>query len=393
MADAATPADLVALEEALRGAGARAASAAEILARLEGAGERHAVDGERLRRLAASAHEVAALRRVLLEGEHGTGRARFGLVVVRAGLGWACLWPANPFGVPSTVESAATAPTAAIGLAETLAARAVEEAKIVRRARLVLEAPSDFPARERALDELSWPALDDDEAAACAPVFVVAARSGIHPASLDGMLRALDCGLPVKVVLLDDGHPLDPGGDPILPALARRTGFVASTSVSEGAHLARAVAAAVRARAPAFVRVLAPTPKRHGFASDATVSRAREALRARIAPLVRYDPAAGEDFASRLSLAGNPEPGEAWVAGEDGNPWTPSRWEEDPRNAQAVDREIAERWRILREWAGAVKPHVEVKVVEVPVPTPSLDAAWLRERLLALAGYRKGERS
>jgi ferredoxin len=398
MADAVTPSDLGTLEVALRGAAARTSSTAEILARLESTGERHAVDGEYLRRLAASALDVATLRRLLVEGEHGTGRARFGLVVVRAGLGWACLWPANPFGVPATVESAATAPTAAVGLAETLAARAVEEARIVRRARLVLEKPADLPARERALDDLSWPGLEDAEAAACAPVLVLAARSGIHPASLDGMLRALDCGLPVKVALLDDGRPLDPGGDPVLPALARRAGFVASTSVSEGAHLAEAVAAAVRARVPAFVRVLAPAPKAHGFAPDATVSRAREAVRARVAPLVRYDPATGEGFAGRLRLDGNPDPEATWATGEDGAAWTPSRWEEEPRNAEAVDREVAERWRTLREWAGAASrpaeaPPVEVKIVEVPVPTPSLDASWLRERLLALAGYRKGDRS
>lgn len=399
LADAVNPTDLTKLDDALRGASAKNAPTADLLARMEQAGERPAVDTQRMQRLASAAIEVGALRRVLREGEYGTGRARFGLVVVPAGLPWASHYPANPFGAPAMVASAATASTAALGLIETLVARAVDEARIVRRARLVLEHPSDDPTRQRDIEALAWSALDDDEATACAPVLVLAARSGIHASSLDDMLGTLACDLPVKIVLLDDGPPMAPGGDPVLPALARRRGHVVSTSVAHAAHLAEAVATAVRARVPALVRVLAPSPdEAHGLAADATVSRARDAVGARVAPLVRYDPTAGESFRSRLSLAGNPEPGSLWAADDTGQPRTPGRLAPGGGDAEALDREVAGRWNTLREWAGiatetATPPAVEVKVVEVPVPTPSLNAAWLRQRLLELAGYSKGDRS
>ena len=189
--------------------------------------------------------------------------------------------------------------------------------------------------------------------------------------------------------------------------------------MAHGAHLAESVSAAVRARVPAFVRVLAPTPSSLGSAPDATVSRTRDAVRARIAPLVRYDPSGDVAFGLRLSLDGNPEPESPWVSDESGTPWTPARWEEQPRDAEAVDREIARRWATLREWAGLANPFVEplrerirqelhdeharalaavreeaaAERSEARSAKASLDASWLKQRLLELAGYGKAGRS
>jgi hypothetical protein len=86
------------------------------------------------------------------------------------------------------------------------------------------------------------------------------------------------------------------------------------------------VTAAVLHDGPAVVRVYAPSPERHGFASDRTLERAHGAVLSRTCPLftAAHDPVGGS--ALRVSVAGNPEPAAIWSTDADGNAVTPASW-------------------------------------------------------------------
>jgi pyruvate-ferredoxin/flavodoxin oxidoreductase len=91
-------------------------------------------------------------------------------------------------------------------------------------------------------------------------------------------------------------------------------------------HLFHGVVAALKHAGPALIRVHAPSPSRHGFPEDATVERARMAVSCRVLPLLRYEPEAEGVFGLRLDLGGNPDPGERWATGPEGESLTPAHW-------------------------------------------------------------------
>ena len=72
-----------------------------------------------LNELVELADRIAAAHHSLVEGEHGLGRARYGLAITgRAAADWAARFPANPFQVPAVVDASGDAPQLAKGLVE-----------------------------------------------------------------------------------------------------------------------------------------------------------------------------------------------------------------------------------------------------------------------------------
>jgi len=395
--------DLDVLDRALDGVARRPGNAGEVVERLAAAGESPQVDTVRARRLLNAARRVEDLRRRWAEGDGGQGRARFALVVAgRRAAAWAAGFPHNPFGVPATVDEGEDGADVAAGIARALIDERVEEARAVREARVLLDDPADLPAREAALARLAWDDLDADERGLLPRTVLLVDGDALRGAARAGIPRLIAAGLPATVLAVDDGDPLATGPDPVLTALAHRDAYVVSGSPSHPDLLFRGAAAALTFDGPSFVHVLAPEPGLHGFPTDATVERARRAVRARVQPLVRYDPAADGVFGLRLDLDGNPAPDAAlagaadedadpasWAAGEEryrpglepveGEPGPPfSTWSTlspDARSASlptvpgpnggrsgvgATLREAALRrldhWRTLQELAGIETP-------------------------------------
>ena len=102
---------------------------------------------------------------------------------------------------------------------------------------------------------------------------------------------------------------------------------------------------------PSFVHVLAPEPGLHGYPTDRTVERARMAVRARVQPLLRYDPAADGVFGLRLDLDGNPATADllapAAADAVDGDAPEPASW-------AAFERRYAKHLRTLDDREGGV---------------------------------------
>jgi len=313
--------DLAAVESALsEGEG-------DLRDRLQEAGATGAIDAARSRDLVAAARAVADLAETHLEGPTGVGRSRFALVVAGAKLAdWAASFPRNPFSVPVALDLAGSGPELSCGLLRGLLQRGLEEERRVRSARLLLEDSPDRAQREVELRNLSWQELMAAEPAAAPTLLVLGDPSSLLGEGAAGLSRLLRSELPIKVLLLDDGSAEETEVDPVLLGLAHRRAFVLSASVGHEEHLMEGLSQALEFAGPALIRIHAPSPRRDGFATEATVARAREAVRCRVAPLLRYDPREEGVFGTRLSLAGNPDPGEDWASDEDGRALTPADW-------------------------------------------------------------------
>lgn len=306
LADALPSDDLDALSAALRGAA-------------PGGG----LDSVRVERLIALLRGLDEQHQLVTAGRSGLGRARYGLAVAAGSVAeWAGAFPYNPFQAPVVVDATGDAGQMAAGLAGGQIGEALRAFALLRRAQ----------GGEGALE---WEDLTQEQRRVCAPVILVGSEAELGGRGLAQVMWLLDSSLPVKVLVtceLDlglDGRAArvraragaaDPRTDLGLMALAQRGAYVAQTSIGDGAHLRATLREALRFTGPALIRIHTPSPGRHGFATDATLERARAAVRCRAFPLFRYHPQGEGVFGARLDLSGNPDPTAPWADGEGSTP-------------------------------------------------------------------------
>ncbi len=340
---ATLPSDLDALSGGLAGLDAGDLDL-EALAQRAGASGR--VNTESLQWLVAAGRRLEALEAALTQG-----RARYSVALAPGEIaGWAATFPHNPFQVPVFAAETET-PSAAVGLLEGQLSTATEAAGALRFAEAVLERPGDGPQAAADAASLHWRDLSLAERHALPPLLLVG--DDALKGDLAGLSVLLRSDLPVKIIALCDPRE---GADFALLAMAHRGACVVQTTVAHPDHLAEGVRAALDHPGPALVCVGAPSPSREGFESDETLEVARRAVADRRFPLLRYLPDA-QAFGLGLSLAGNPEEGEA----------------AEPR--------AAEIWRTLRELAGVETPFGGRMRTEV-------EAAVAGERAEEQAGQR-----
>ena len=162
------------------------------------------------------------------------------------------------------------------------------------------------------------------------------------------LAAALESDLPVKVILLSSesvsGAGTGGGVDALqLIALGWKRAVVAQTSIGAPGHLVQSIARALSYAGPAIVRIHAPSPTLEGFASDRTIEQAERSLTDRSFPLFLLDPEQNGILGTRLSLQGNPDPGQASVAAS----------ETAAGGVAARDQAV---WQVLQELAGTVTP-------------------------------------
>ena len=300
------------------------------------------IDALRLRRLVGLAQKLRDLSWRLSEGRQGFGRAALGLVLSSdLPSGWAGVFPDNPFGIPVTVDGSGDAAQFGAGLLQGQLRQAIEGFVLMRKARLELESPADAARQWSSLDHLGWEELEAEERALCPPVFIIGSSSLLAGRGLAQLSAIMAGKLPLKILLFaeldlgvaaaaDGSLPLaaveDPGLNLALLTLSRRNTLNAQCSIAYPDHLLTALESAVNFSGPALIQLHAPSPGRHGFATDQTIRQARLAVESRTFPLFLYDPEAEGVFGSRFSLTGNPEPGCDWLTGDSGKPLTTAAW-------------------------------------------------------------------
>jgi len=274
----------------------------------------HTIDTGYLLRLIDLARQITAAHERLVHGEHGLGRARYGLAVAGGTVAtWAGAFPHNPFQAPVLIDMSGDAAQLAAGLIEGHLDETTELVRLLRLARLEIDQPDGADWKREALRSLSWKDLSEDEFDLCPPLILLGSDEMLAGQGLSQLTWLLNSGLPVKVLVLSaldfglhEAATNDPRGNLGLLALAQRNAFVAQTSVADPIHLGESVLQALACDGPALIQVYAPSPTRHGFASEQSLAQAHLAITSRTLPLFRYDPRAQGVFGSRISLGNNP---------------------------------------------------------------------------------------
>lgn len=335
---------------------------------------------------------LGALRTALAAGPTGLGRSRLGLVVARdSETDWIGAFPNNPFAVPVAVVPVSGAVDVARGIWRALSGTALEEARLTRWARVVIDHPEDADAVATRLRGLAWSDLTAEERGAAPAVVLVGSATALDGALLPAVAAALLESWPLRVLTLDR---LAPGGRDVLPLLtgARDGATIVQASVGAAADFVSSVSLALSHDGPAVIRVHAPSPSSEGFSPSEVLVRMEAAVGDHSFPTFRYDPRAPGVFGSRLTLDGNP----------------------------ATTAIGAPSWRVLQELAGVVTPftakireqaerearaHAEVEIAAVRAAAAGEVAAArehvraelstrVRDRLVTLAGYgRPGDGS
>jgi pyruvate-ferredoxin/flavodoxin oxidoreductase len=278
----------------------------------------HSIDTDYLLRLIDLSNRINTAHHGLVEGEHGLGRARYGLAVAGGSTAaWAGAFPHNPFQAPVLVDMTGDAAQLAAGLIEGHLDETTDLVRLLRLARLEVEQPDGADWQRQALASLRWQDLDDDELQLCPPLILIGSDEMLAGQGLGQLIWLLNSGLPVKVLVLSaldfgllEASTNNPRGNLGLLALSQRNAYVAQTSVADPVHLGESMLKALHCEGPALLQLYAPSPSRDGFASRQTLAHAELAVTSRALPMFRYDPTAKGVFGSRMSLTGNPEDGE-----------------------------------------------------------------------------------
>jgi pyruvate-ferredoxin/flavodoxin oxidoreductase len=327
--------DLDAVTEKLKKSSSRRIELKDLAEGVAGASGDHSIDTDYLLRLIDLSNRINDAHHRLVAGEHGLGRARYGLAVAGGTAAeWAGAFPHNPFQAPVIIDMSGDAAQLSAGLVEGHLDETTELVRLLRLARLEIDQPDGVDWKREALSSLRWQDLNKEELAICPPLVLLGSDEMLAGRGLSQLIWLLNSGLPVKVLVLSALHfglleapTNDPRGSLGLLALAQRNAFVAQTSIANPNHLGDSILKALAFDGPALIQAYAPSPASHGFASNQTVVQAQSAVAARVLPLFRYDPRGEGVFGSRISLDGNPACEDALVRTDDDEKFlTPADW-------------------------------------------------------------------
>lgn len=209
--------------------------------------------------------------------------------------------------------------SAAAGLFDGIMSRMVKVFRAVRGARLEVENSYDPEQHDAILERFEWQSCSARELLATVPVVVLESVQHVTRNSLSAFSRLLLSNRPVTVLItesdLPEWNPSFEGGqlsmlsDVGTVAVAHRETVVAQTSLATTDHLMECFKTISRSVDPAVAVI--SVPRSSGRSDwDWLCSGAAHAGRAHVSFL--YDPEAGESWAEKLVLAGNPQPEKSW---------------------------------------------------------------------------------
>lgn len=300
----------------------------------------------RLERIAKLLADLKDLKWRYTEGPGGRGRATMGMVnATGCSSVWGSTYPFNPYPFPWVNHLFQDAPSVAIGVFEAHMRKMADGFAAIRRAKLELAGEYDPAVHEPFFQQFDWRQFSDDEMALCPPIFATGGDGAMMDIGFQNLSRLMASGKPIRVIVLDTQVYSNTGGQACtsgflgqvsdmapygaiqhgkeetrkelaLIAMAHRNVFVLQSSQAAPAHLLGGVLKGLTSKYPALFVLHCPCPPEHGLGDDQAPDAAKLAVEARALPLILYDPAAGESWAERLSLEGNPSPEERWPSYE-----------------------------------------------------------------------------
>lgn len=300
----------------------------------------------RIERIGKWIADLKDLRWRYTEGPGGRGRATVGMVnATGCSSVWGSTYPFNPYPFPWVNHLFQDAPSVAIGIFEAHMRKMADGFAAIRRAKLELAGEYDPAVHEPFFQQFDWRQFSDEELALCPPIFATGGDGAMMDIGFQNLSRLMASGKPIKVLVLDTQVYSNTGGQACtsgflgqvsdmapygasqhgkeetrkelaLIAMAHRNVFVLQSSQAAPAHLLGGVLKGLQSKYPAVFVLHCPCPPEHGLGDDQAPDAAKLAIEARALPLILYDPAAGESWAERLSLEGNPSPEERWPSYE-----------------------------------------------------------------------------
>jgi ferredoxin len=204
---------------------------------------------------------------------------------------------------------------AAIGVFDGVARRLAPLFRAVRIARL--EAASEYrPERhDRVLADLSWEGFSADELAVVPAVVVAITGERVRQRDGGSLSELLCSSRPVHVIIRDEVAAADEAQDVSrfhmdlgYLVMAHREAFAVGSSLARPDRMVAGLVRTARALRPAVALMQLSTRDRdpwHGLRIEA-------AVQGRVCPDFQYDPDAGQSWAERFDLEGNPQPERAW---------------------------------------------------------------------------------
>lgn len=287
-------------------------------------------------------NDLRELQQTLREGPTGTGRARYGLILVQEGLPWAEDFPFNSFTVPVLVQKGAEAAEEALGVLQGHFRHLLDNLRLLRRAQLEVKNKYEPDQHDAEIASLDWTDLTDDEKALIPPILLVGEQRQLAGGSLAALLSA---GRPVKVVALQTGPDVRypdtyaalNGGFPHT-AIINRAAYVLQSSMADFRHLFDGLLRGLEHARPAVLQLFTVDDRVVDVTDRGWPASTQLAHRTRVAPLLRFDPDVEGAFISEaMDLKHNPTPEADWTTsqqtyreGEEEQTtsyaWTPADW-------------------------------------------------------------------
>jgi pyruvate-ferredoxin/flavodoxin oxidoreductase len=296
----------------------------------------------RVQRITQRIKELKHLKWLYEEGPSGHGRSPLGLTnSTGCSSVWASTYPYNPYPFPWVNHLFQDAPSIAIGIFEGHMRKMADCFSTVRRAEQELAGSYDAEKSEAEYAQFDWHKFTDDEFELCPPIIAVGGDGAMMDIGFQNLSRLMASGKPIRVVVLDTQVYSNTGGQACtsgftgqvsdmamfgkgqhgktevrkelsLITMAHRGVYLLQSSQATASHLIGGVLRGLQSRRPAVFVLNSPCPTEHGTADDRAAKAARMALECRAFPNVEYDPDAGETFADRLNLDGNPAQEDDW---------------------------------------------------------------------------------
>ncbi|MCO6480157.1 MAG: 4Fe-4S binding protein [Phaeodactylibacter sp.] len=296
----------------------------EVIREINAEPQSQIVDATSLQRKIGLLNDLKALLWALREGPTGGGRSRYGVLLSgNEAMPWADDYPYNAFTAPVIWHWDGSSPERLLGILVGQARHVIDQVRLLRRA--ALEAKNKYrpELHDQEVGTLDWAGLSAEEKSTLAPVLLVGDARLFSEQNRAALLELLASGLPVKVVVLDDGEvPAGYAGAAHLAsaqvawasALALQHTFLVKGSLSGEPGLFDQLRDGLQRYEPALFHLLAPRPERHAGDERLWPALSQFALQTRAFPGLAFDPDGDMNYlSSALKLVQNPLPEADWV--------------------------------------------------------------------------------
>ncbi len=309
---------------------------ASIAGRLEAARGGEPIDQDWLRWITRLLSDLRDLRWKYVEGTHGRGRSRMGMVNSTGCTSvWGSTYPFNPYPFPWTNHLFQDSPSMAMGIFEGHMARMAEGFKAIRKAELELDGKYDSKKHDELFTYFDWHGFTDEEWELCPPVVAVGGDGAMYDIGFQNLSRLMASGKPIKVLVVDTQVYSNTGGQACtsgfigqisdmaqygktwkgkpeprkeigLIGMAHRTTYVLQSTIAFPKHMIEGFIRGLKARRPALFNLYSSCQPEHGIGDDMSSQQGKIVVESRAYPLFRYDPAGGPLPADCFDLEGNP---------------------------------------------------------------------------------------